>query len=144
MDEKGHLDLDSRVGKAPGGYNYPLHKSGLPFIFMHATGSLRDMVTMMHEGGHAIHSWLSKDLELNGFKETPSEIAEVASMAMELISMEHWEDFFPNEDDFKRAKKYQLEKILTILPWIAQIDAFQHWVYTNPTHGFQRNIQAQL
>ncbi|MEX1189366.1 MAG: M3 family oligoendopeptidase [Bacteroidia bacterium] len=135
MNQKGHLDLDSRIGKAPGGYNYPLHKTSLPFIFMHATGSLRDMVTMMHEGGHAIHSWLSKDLELNGFKETPSEIAEVASMAMELISMEHWEVFFKDEDELNRAKRYQLEKILTILPWIACIDAFQHWIYTHPSHS---------
>lgn len=135
MKKRGHLDLESRIGKAPGGYNYPLHKSSLPFIFMHATGSMRDMVTMMHEGGHAIHSWLSKDLELNGFKETPSEIAEVASMAMELISMEFWEVFFPEKEDLQRAKKYQLEKILTILPWIAQIDAFQHWIYTNPEHS---------
>jgi len=135
MNKRGHLDLESRIGKAPGGYNYPLHKSSLPFIFMHATGSMRDMVTMMHEGGHAIHSWLSKDLELNGFKETPSEIAEVASMAMELISMEFWEVFFPEKEDLQRAKKYQLEKILTILPWIAQIDAFQHWIYTNPEHS---------
>jgi oligoendopeptidase F len=134
MQQKGHLDLDSRLGKAPGGYNYPLYLSGLPFIFMNSAGNIRDMVTMMHEGGHAIHSWLSKDLELTGFKNTPSEIAEVASMAMELISMEHWEVFFEDSEDLKRAKKYQLEKILSILPWIAAIDAFQHWIYENPNH----------
>ena len=134
MNEKGHLDLDSRIGKAPGGYNYPLYKSSLPFIFMHATGSLRDMITMMHEGGHAVHSWLSRDLEINSFKDMPSEIAEVASMAMELISMEHWDEFFESNEELQRAKKYQLEKILTILPWIACIDAFQHWIYTNPKH----------
>lgn len=135
MQEKGHLDLDSRLGKAPGGYNYPLHKSSLPFIFMHATGSLRDMVTMMHEGGHALHSWLSKDLKLNGFKQMPSEIAEVASMAMELISMDHWEVFFDQPEELIRAKRYQLEKILSILPWIASVDAFQHWIYTHPKHS---------
>jgi oligoendopeptidase F len=135
MQEKGHLDLDSRLGKAPGGYNYPLHKSSLPFIFMHATGSLRDMVTMMHEGGHALHSWLSKDLKLNGFKQMPSEIAEVASMAMELISMDHWEVFFDQPEELIRAKRYQLEKILSILPWIASVDAFQHWIYTHPKHN---------
>ncbi len=134
MQQKGHLDLDSRLGKAPGGYNYPLYLSGLPFIFMNSAGNIRDMVTMMHEGGHAIHSWLSKDLELTGFKNTPSEIAEVASMAMELISMEHWDVFFEDSEDLKRAKKYQLEKILSILPWIAAIDAFQHWIYENPNH----------
>ncbi len=134
MEKRGHFDLDSRIGKAPGGYNYPLYKSSLPFIFMNSAGTLRDMVTMMHEGGHAIHSWLSKDLEITPFKSTPSEIAEVASMAMELISMEHWEGFFEHEKDLIRAKKYQLEKILSILPWIAIVDAFQHWVYVNPAH----------
>lgn len=134
MQEKGHLDLDSRIGKAPGGYNYPLHQSSLPFIFMNSAGTMRDMVTMMHEGGHAVHSWLSKDLELTAFKSTPSEIAEVASMAMELISMEHWDVFFDDPDTLRRARKYQLEKILSILPWIATVDAFQHWLYLNPSH----------
>jgi oligoendopeptidase F len=144
MQQKGHLDLDSRLGKAPGGYNYPLYQSGLPFIFMNSAGNIRDMVTMMHEGGHAIHSWLSKDLELTGFKNTPSEIAEVASMAMELISMEHWEVFFGNSEDLKRAKKYQLEKILSILPWIAAIDAFQHWIYENPNHTREERLNEWL
>jgi len=144
MQQKGHLDLDSRLGKAPGGYNYPLFLSGLPFIFMNSAGNLRDMVTMMHEGGHAIHSWLSKDLELTGFKSTPSEIAEVASMAMELISMEHWEVFFQDPEDLKRAKKYQLEKILSILPWIATIDAFQHWIYENPNHTREERLKQWL
>lgn len=134
MEMRGHFDLDTRIGKAPGGYNYPLYKSALPFIFMNSACTLRDMVTMMHEGGHAIHSWLSKDLEITSFKSTPSEIAEVASMAMELISMEHWDRFFENEKDLVRAKKYQLEKILSILPWIAIVDAFQHWIYVNPNH----------
>lgn len=143
MKEKGHLDLDSRLGKAPGGYNYPLHQSSLPFIFMHATGSLRDMVTMMHEGGHALHSWLSKDLKINAFKHTPAEIAEVASMAMELISMDHWDVFF-DKDDLLRAKRYQLEKILSILPWIASVDAFQHWIYTHPNHTRNERQEAWL
>jgi oligoendopeptidase F len=134
MKNKGHLDLDSRLGKAPGGYNYPLYKTGLPFIFMNAAGNIRDMVTMMHEGGHAIHSFLSRDLEITGFKNVPSEIAEVASMAMELISMEHWDVFFPDKKDLKKAKSWQMEKVLSTLPWIAVIDEFQHWLYTHPNH----------
>src|SRR5690606_2892003 len=89
MREMGHLDLESRKGKAPGGYNYPLAEIGVPFIFMNATSTLRDMVTIMHEGGHAIHNFLTRDLELNDFKSTPSEVAELASMSMELISMDH-------------------------------------------------------
>ena len=135
LKTKGYTDLDSRIGKAPGGYNYPLYESGVPFIFMNASGSLRDVITMVHEGGHAIHSMLTADLEFIGFKELPSEVAELASMSMELISMEHWNHFFKNEDDLKRAKREQLENVIEALPWIACIDAFQHWIYLNPNHS---------
>ena len=89
---------------------------------------------MVHEGGHAIHSMLNADLDFIAFKEVPSEIAELASMGMELISMEHWHHFFTNEDDLKRAKREQLENVVEALPWIACVDAFQHWLYTNPSH----------
>lgn len=134
MNEMGHLDLESKEGKAPGGYNYPLYEIGVPFIFMNAVGAHRDLVTMVHEGGHAIHSFLSRDLALTGFKNLPSEVAELASMSMELLSMEQWEQFFPVAEDLQRAKTEQLETILKILPWVATIDEFQHWVYENPTH----------
>jgi len=134
MKAMGHLDLESRKGKAPGGYNCPLAESGAPFIFMNAAGTLDDVTTMVHEGGHAIHSFLAHHLELNGFKEYPTEIAEVASMAMELFSMNHWEVFFENAEELKRAKEQQLERVITIFPWIAAIDKFQHWGYENPGH----------
>lgn len=137
MNEMGHLDLDSKEGKAPGGYNYPLYEIGVPFIFMNAVGSQRDLVTMVHEGGHAIHSFLSRDLKLTGFKNLPSEVAELASMTMELLTMEHWDEFYANSDDFHRAKSEQMESILKILPWIAQIDEFQHWIYEHPDHSVQ-------
>jgi len=134
MQEIGHLDLESKKGKAPGGYNYPLYEIGVPFIFMNAAGSDRDVITMVHEGGHAIHSFLTKDLELTSYKSFPSEVAELASMSMELLSMNYWEIFYTTEDDLKRAKKEHLESILMVLPWIATIDAFQHWIYENPKH----------
>lgn len=134
MNELKHFDLESRKGKAPGGYNCPLAESGAPFIFMNAAGQMSDVTTMVHEGGHAIHSFLSHNLALSAFKEYPMEIAEVASMAMELFSMNHWESFFDNEEDLKRAKEHQLERTITIFPWIATIDKFQHWVYENPNH----------
>ena len=145
MDEMSYLDLDSKEGKAPGGYNYPLYEIGVPFIFMNAVGAQRDLVTMVHEGGHAVHSFLSRDLELTGFKSLPSEVAELASMSMELLTMNLWNEFYANEDDFKRAKKEQLESILKIMPWIAQIDEFQHWVYENPQHSVaERHAQWKL
>lgn len=134
MHAMGHLDLGSRLGKAPGGFNYPLYETGVPFIYMNSVGSLRDLITMVHEGGHAVHSFLSKDLEITAFKNLPSEVAELASMSMELLSIDQWNLFFDNESDLKRAKKEHLEKIFVMLPWIATIDAFQHWVYENPKH----------
>jgi oligoendopeptidase F len=134
MDDLGHLDLESKDGKSPGGYNYPLYEIGVPFIFMNAVGSHRDLITMIHEGGHAVHSFLNRDLELTGFQSLPSEVAELSSMSMELLTMDYWQDFYDNSEDLKRAKIEQLETILKILPWVATIDAFQHWIYENPNH----------
>ncbi len=135
MNDLKHLDLESRMGKAPGGYNCPLAESGAPFIFMNAAGQMQDLITMVHEGGHAVHSFLAHPLSLTGFKEYPMEIAEVASMAMELFSMEHWDVFFQEEEQLRKARDYQLERVITIFPWIATIDKFQHWLYENPSHS---------
>ncbi len=134
MDNMGRLDLESRKGKAPGGYNYPMAETSVPFIFMNAASSTRDVETMVHEGGHAVHSFLSKDLELTAFKNCPSEVAELASMSMELISYDGQDEFYRTPEEFKRAKEEHLEGIIKILPWIATIDKFQHWIYTHPTH----------
>lgn len=134
MKANNLFDLESRKGKAPGGYNYPLSESGAPFIFMNSANTFRDLTTMVHEGGHALHTFISADLELNDFKHLPSEVAELASMSMELISMSHWNIFFDNEEDLKRAKRDQLVDVLKTLPWVATVDQFQHWIYTHPNH----------
>ena len=149
MKAMKHLDLESKNGKAPGGFMYPLYEIGVPFIYMNAVGSQRDLVTMVHEGGHAVHSFLSRDLSLTEFKSTPSEVAELASMAMELLSMDHWDVFYSDAADLKRAKLEQLEKVLEGLPWIASIDKFQHWIYTTEHTAKQRKekwleISAEL
>ncbi len=138
MNAMGHLDLESRKGKAPGGYNYPLSEIGVPFIFMNATSTMRDMTTIMHEGGHAVHNFLTKDLSLGDFKSPPMEVAELASMSMELISMDHWSVFFQKPDDESRAKLEQLEDIIETLPWVATIDKFQHWIYEHPEHTVEQ------
>jgi len=137
MQHMKHLDLESKPGKAPGGYNYPLYETGAPFIFMNSVGSHNDFTTMVHEGGHAVHSFLTHDLELTSFKSFPSEIAELASMTMELLTMNYWNDIYSKEDDLIRAQREQIEGTLTLLPWIAQIDAFQHWIYENPEHSLE-------
>jgi oligoendopeptidase F len=135
MKANNLFDVESRKGKAPGGYNYPLAETGAPFIFMNSANSLRDLTTMVHEGGHAIHTFLTAHLELNDFKHCPSEVAELASMSMELISMDNWDIYFDNEEDLIRAKKEQLVDVLKTMPWVAVIDQFQHWIYTNPDHN---------
>lgn len=142
MKANGFFDVESRKGKAPGGYNYPLAESGAPFIFMNSAGTFRDLTTMVHEGGHALHTFISADLELNDFKHLPSEVAELASMSMELISMDKWDVFFDNPEDLKRAKKDQLKDVLKTLPWVAVVDQFQHWIYTNPDHTSEERSEA--
>jgi len=131
------LDLDSRKGKAPGGYQYMLDRSNKPFIFMNAAGMNRDVETMVHEAGHAFHSMLCGHEPLVEYRHSPTEFAEVASMSMELLTMNHLggaDAFYTSPEDHARARREQLERAIVILPWIATIDAFQHWVYSNPGH----------
>jgi oligoendopeptidase F len=144
MKKMNRFDLESRKGKAPGGYNCPLAETGAPFIFMNAAGQMSDVTTMVHEGGHAVHSFLSHPLELSAFKDYPMEIAEVASMSMELFSMEYWDVFFSEKKDLQRAKIHQLERVITIFPWIATIDKFQHWIYENPQHTVDERTREWL
>jgi len=128
------LDLDSRKGKAPGGYQYMRDRTRRPFIFMNAAGVHRDMETMLHEAGHAFHSMYAIDEPLVWYREAPIEFAEVASMSMELLAMPYYDAFYPSAEDADRARRKQLEGTISTLPWIATIDAFQHWVYANPEH----------
>ncbi|MET3875435.1 M3 family oligoendopeptidase [Chitinophaga sp. OAE865] len=144
MKKMGRFDLESRNGKAPGGYNCPLAETGVPFIFMNAAGQMKDLTTMVHEGGHAVHSFLSHHLALSAFKEYPMEIAEVASMSMELFTMDSWNIFFDDETQLRRARLQQLERAITIFPWIATIDKFQHWIYEHPQHSTEERTAKWL
>lgn len=144
MNEIGHLDLESRPGKRPGGYNMPLMATGVPFIFMNATHSFNDLRTLTHESGHAIHSFLTRHYPLKTAKRVPSEVAELAAMTMELLTMEHWDVFFPDPEELRRAKFAQLEFVLKVLPWIATIDKFQHWLYLHPQHSREERKAAWM
>jgi len=138
------LDLDSRKGKAPGGYQYMRDRSREPFIFMNAAGLHRDVETMVHEAGHAFHSMWCVDEPLGHYRESPIEFAEVASMTMELLTMPYWGSYYADETDANRARRQQMEGSIGLLPWIATIDAFQHWVYANPTHSRDERGAAWL
>ncbi|WP_096188127.1 M3 family oligoendopeptidase [Evansella halocellulosilytica] len=134
MDERRMLDLDSRKGKSPGGFCDSLPVSKLSFIFMNAANSHDDMITLLHEMGHCIHNDLKTTLPLSLYRDTPMESAELASMSMELMTMDQWDRFYENEADLIRAKKDQLEGIIDFLPHGVIIDQFQHWLYENPDH----------
>jgi len=140
--EMDTLDLETRKGKAPGGYQYYLEKSRIPFIFMNAAGLQGDLETMIHESGHAFHSLYCGHLDLIDERDYPIEFAEVASMSMELLTQPNWNIFYEKQEDANRAKISHLEGVVFLLPWIATIDAFQHWIYANPGHTREeRKIQ---
>ncbi len=128
------LDLANRKGKAPGGYQATLAESRLPFIFMNAVGQQRDVETLLHEAGHAFHALATRPEDLYAYRGAPIEFCEVASMSMELLGNEHIESFYPATDAC-RARRDHLEGIIEIFPWIATVDAFQHWIYTHPGHS---------
>ena len=149
------LDLDSRKGKAPGGYQYMRDRTRRPFIFMNSAGLQRDVETMVHEAGHAFHSILCRHEPLLAYRHSPIEFAEVASMSMELLTMNHWGRspasagdgmpvFYENPEDFARAKREQVKHSVLLLPWIATIDAFQLWIYANPAHSRAEREAAWL
>jgi oligoendopeptidase F len=143
MHEKHLLDLENRKGKAPGGYQSTLAESRLPFIFMNAVGIQRDVDTILHEAGHAFHALAAREEDLYSYRSAPIEFCEVASMSMELLGNEFLEKFYaPGEA--RRARRQHLEHVVDIFPWIATVDAFQHWIYSHPGHTRDERQQAWL
>jgi oligoendopeptidase F len=133
MQQLRLLDLGNRKGKAPGGYQSALPEARVPFIFMNAVGVQRDVETILHEAGHAFHSLATQQEDLYSYRGAPIEFCEVASMSMELLGNDFLEEFY-RLPEANRARKTHLEGIMSIFPWIATVDAFQHWVYTHPAH----------
>lgn len=143
MNELHLLDLGNRKGKAPGGYQSTLPESRLPFIFMNAVGVQRDVETLLHEAGHAFHALATQGEDFYPYRSAPIEFCEVASMTMELLGNEHIETFY-SQGDAGRARRDHLEGIIEIFPWIATVDAFQHWIYTHPGHTRKDRTAAWL
>ncbi len=144
MRKEQLLDLESRKGKAPGGYQASLEERRWPFIFMNAVGLDGDVRTLLHEGGHAFHQLATRDEPLTAYRHAPLEFAEVASMGMELLAARHLEVFYNTPEQFKRSYRATMEDQVLIYPWIATIDAFQHWVYTHPGHTREERKRAWL
>jgi oligoendopeptidase F len=134
MREHKLLDLSSREGKAPGGYMTELSEKRVPFIFMNAVGSKRDVDTLLHEAGHSFHAFQARDQFLKSYRSSPLEFAEVASMSMELLGRPYFHNVYKKEE-ITRVKREQLIKIVEFFPFMSMIDSFQHWVYTTEDNG---------
>lgn len=135
MRRFGLLDLDNRPAKEPGGYQHTLSERQLPFIFMNAVGRDTDVRTLLHEAGHAFHTFAMREEPVLDYRHAPMEFCEAASMSMELLGNRHLDLFYRREEDRERSTRALLEGVIEVLPWIATIDAFQHWVYTHPAHS---------
>ncbi len=143
MQDLHLLDLANRKGKAPGGYQSTLAEARLPFIFMNAIGVQRDVETILHEAGHAFHALATREEDIYAYRSAPIEFCEVASMTMELLGNEFLEAFYATPEA-NRARRTHLEGIVGIFPWIATVDAFQHWIYTHPGHTRAERTAAWL
>ncbi|MBI3793321.1 MAG: M3 family oligoendopeptidase [Nitrospinae bacterium] len=138
------MDLESRDGKAPGGYQTTFEERRTPFIFTNSAGVQNDVITLLHEGGHAFHTILSRDLPMIWYRHSSMEFAEVASMTQELFGKPYAWVFYPDPEQAKRAMFEQLERVVDIFPWVATVDAFQHWIYTNPEHTNEERAEKWL
>ena len=143
MNDLRLLDLANRKHKAPGGYQATLAEARLPFIFMNAVGVQRDVETMLHEAGHAFHALATRDENLYPYRHAPIEFCEVASMSMELLGNQFLEAFY-SPADARRARRLHLEGIVEVFPWIAIVDAFQHWIYSHSGHTRAERTAAWL
>ncbi len=144
MHNTGLLDLENRKGKAPGGYNTTINNLASSFIFMNHVKQHKDVITLLHESGHAMHSAAMGNIKISQYLDTPSEVAELASMTMELLTMDYWDEYYSNPEDLKKAKREQLQGTLTFLPWCMIVDALQHWVYLHPEHNAEERSQAYV
>ena len=139
MAGQGLLDLENRKDKAPGGYCTNFAAARVPFVFANAVGMHGDVQTLLHEGGHAFHLFESRHLPYLQQLEVPMEFAEVASMAMELLAAPYLDSpgGFYSPGDSKRARLEHLEGQIAFWPYMAVVDAFQHWAYLNPDKAME-------
>jgi oligoendopeptidase F len=141
MKQYHFMDLKNRKGKMSGAFSIPLADSGAAFIHANSVGTQRDVETLAHEGGHAMHSFATKGQNLF-YREPPSELAELASMSMEFLIFPYYDQFYSDPGDIKKAKRAALEEVVRFLPWCIIVDAFQQWIYTTPNHTVEQRMQC--
>jgi oligoendopeptidase F len=138
LQASNFLDLDNRKGKAPGGYTMALPEHGSSFIFMNAVGLHSDVRTILHESGHSLHNRYTADILIHPFKEYPMEVAELASMTMEMLTVDYLYEYYDKVEDLKKVKIDQIEGAVSFLPWCIAVDKFQHYIYTHNANKEER------
>lgn len=129
------IDPDSRLGKAPGGYQIGFDESRLPFIFMNSAATDRDIYTLLHESGHSFHQFALANQPIFPYRDVPAEFAEVASMSMELIGTSNLKPFYGDDNEaIARSIEGEMTDVVWLFPWVASIDSFQHELYSRPNH----------
>ena len=135
MQAKKLIDPDSRLGKAPGGYQIGFDESRLPFTFMNSACTDRDIYTLLHESGHSFHQFALAGQPIFPYRDVPAEFAEVASMSMELIGTSNLKPFYGDDKEaIARSIAGELEDVIWLFPWVASVDSFQHRLYSFPEH----------
>ena len=135
MQAQNLIDPDSRLGKAPGGYQIGFDESRLPFIFMNSAETDRDIYTLLHESGHSFHQFALAGQPIFPYRDVPAEFAEVASMSMELIGTSNLKPFYGDDKEaIARSIAGELEDVIWLFPWVASVDSFQHRLYSFPEH----------
>ena len=135
MQAQNLIDPDSRLGKAPGGYQIGFDESRLPFIFMNSACTDRDIYTLLHESGHSFHQFALANQPIVAYRDVPAEFAEVASMSMELIGMSNLKPFYGDDHEaISRSILGELTDVIWLFPWVASVDSFQHRIYSFPEH----------
>ena len=138
MLEEDLTDLENRKNKAPGAFCTSFTSIRRPFVFVNAVGTHDDVETTLHESGHAFHVFETAKVKYIQQLSVPMEFAEVASMGMELLASPYLtrkDGGFYTEAEAARARVEHLERNILFWPFMAVVDAFQHWVYENPEGG---------
>ena len=144
QEVREHTDLEARPGKEQGGFQVFMPASRRPYIFANATGRQSDVITLIHEAGHAFHSLMRVPRMAMTSTTVPMEFNEVASMSMELLHFDTLDEFYDSNEARKRAIDQQLMRIPKLLLGVARGDAFQHWLYTNPEHTTEQRRDKWL
>jgi oligoendopeptidase F len=144
MKHHGFIDSENRKGKTPGAMCMPLMDHQCGFILANCVGTNADVGTLAHEGGHAIHDASMSELPIELYRDAitfPMELAEVGSMTMEFLVLDHLDVIYTNEEDIRQAKIQALIEPIIFLPWCAIVDAFQQWIYTNLNHTHEERME---